>query len=696
MAQKLPCLCGMSVGMMNEAARNGRLRESGPSDGRRVFLSTLPAERGERRLAFAVVLMSAAIFLTVMPFAKVPLAPIVAFIPIYQSTLAVNDLITAVLLFGQFSFLRSRALLVLASGYLFTAVMAISHMLTFPGLFAPTGLLGAGPQSTAWLYMFWHGGFPLCVITYVLLTGEERETSQRRGPAIVAVLSSVGAALIAVCGLTLLATTGQDALPAIMRGNHYTPAMIIVVSSVWGLSLLALIVLWRRRPYSMLNLWLMVVMCSWLFDIALAAVLNAGRFDLGFYAGRIYGLLAASFVLMVLLVENGKLYFELDRQNRSLEATVRERTERLLQSEKVATMGSLLAGVAHELNNPLAVVLGQSHLLRESAEEPRIIVRAGKIMAAADRCVRIVRNFLALARQQAPERGEVRLNQVVQEAVELLGYELRTDNVEVSLRLAEDLPGLWADGHQLHQVLVNIVANAHQAMRRSPARRQISITTRSEPASQRVHLEITDSGPGIPAEIRAKIFEPFFTTKPLGQGTGLGLSLCRGIVAEHDGAITVESEPGRGTTFAITLPVVPRPAAIVSPDAAEAPAPVGPKTILVVDDEPEIAAILVEALGREGHRVEIASNGADALRRLERQGYDLVVTDTKMPVMDGMELYRELGRRFPALGRRIIFVTGDVLDAEKRRFLESSGAPFLTKPFDLSEMRRAVRKLLVA
>src|SRR5438132_9536548 len=243
------------------------------------------------------------------------------------------------------------------------------------------------------------------------------------------------------------------------------------------------------------------------------------------------------------LLETRRLYLEREEQKRSLEATVRERTEQLLQSEKVATMGSLLAGVAHELNNPLAVVLGQSHLLRESAADARTSARAEKIKAAADRCVRIVRNFLALARQQASERGEVRLNQVVQEAVELLGYELRTDNVEVSLRLAEDLPVLWADGHQLHQVLVNIVANAHQAMRQSPARRKISITTRSEPASQRVHLEITDSGPGIPADIRAKIFEPFFTTKPLGQGTGLGLSLCRGIVAEHDGAITVESEP---------------------------------------------------------------------------------------------------------------------------------------------------------
>jgi len=310
-----------------------------------------------------------------------------------------------------------------------------------------------------------------------------------------------------------------------------------------------------------LDLWLMVVMCAWLFDIALAAVLNHGRFDLGFYAGRIYGLLAATFVLMVLLVENGKLYFALDRQNRSLEATVRERTERLLQSEKIATMGSLLAGVAHELNNPLAVVLGQSHLLRESTEDPRIAARAEKIVTGADRCVRIVRNFLALARQQAPERTRVGLNQLVQDSVELVAYELRTDNIQVVFDLADDLPILWADQHQLQQVLVNIVTNAHHALRKSPsAERMISITTRSERARAQVRLEISDTGSGIPADIQAKIFEPFFTTKPVGQGTGLGLSLCRGIVEEHGGTIGVQSEPGRGTTFQIMLPVLEQPA----------------------------------------------------------------------------------------------------------------------------------------
>ncbi|PYN59954.1 MAG: hypothetical protein DMD92_08000 [Candidatus Rokuibacteriota bacterium] len=395
------------------------------------------------------------------------------------------------------------------------------------------------------------------------------------------------------------------------------------------------------------------------------------------------------------LLDTRRLYLELDRQNRSLEETVRERTERLLQSEKVATMGSLLAGVAHELNNPLAVVTGHAQLLRGTVSDPVVLRRAEKIDEAARRCVRIVRNFLALARRRAPERGEVQLNQVVREAVELLAYELKTGNVSVSLALAEDLPVLWADGHQLHQVLVNIVANAHQAMRHSGSPRRLTITTGRDPAGPQVSLAIADTGPGIPAEIRAKIFEPFFTTKPPGEGTGLGLSLCRGIVEEHGGTIGVESEPGQGTTFLIRLPVLPRPAGVAAPDAAEAPAPAGPKTILVVDDESEIAAILVEALERDGYQTETAENGADALRRLERRGFDLVMSDTKMPVMDGIELYREMERRFPALQRRIIFVTGDVLDAEKQRFLESTGVPVLTKPFDLTEVRRVVRRRLV-
>jgi two-component system sensor histidine kinase/response regulator len=662
------------------------------SSGERGFLSTLPAGRRERRLALAVVVVSAAIFLAAVPFAKVPLGRVWAFIPIYQSALIVNDLITAILLLGQFGFLRSRGLLLLAGGYLFTGLMAVAHMLTFPGLFSETGLLGAGPQTTAWLYMFWHAGFPLVVVAYALSTNLGRPANPAGGPAGI-VVSSIAVVVGAVSALTLLATVGHDALPRIMLGHRYTPVMIVVVASVWLLSLGALGLLWRRGHHTVLDLWLMVVMCAWIFDIALAAVLNAGRFDLGFYAGRFYGLLAASFVLVILLIEAARLYSELDRQNRSLEQTVRERTEQLLQSEKVATMGSLLAGVAHELNNPLAVVLGQAQLLQRAVREPALMLRTEKIAAAAERCCRIVKNFLALARQRPPERAEVVLNRVVEEAVELLAYELRTDNVTLTLALADDLPRLWADGHQLHQVVINLLTNAHYALRRSTGPRQLSIATRLDASTGRIHLEIADTGPGIPPEIRARIFEPFFTTKGPREGTGLGLSLCQGIVEDHGGIITLESEIGRGTRFVVTLPVVPRPAGAGDAAAVAAP-PVGPRTVLVVDDEADLADVLIEELRRDGHRVEFAPNGAEALAWLERQAFDLVLSDTKMPIMDGVQFYREVERRFPSLRRRVIFVTGDALDPEKRQFLESLEMPFLIKPFDFSAVRDLMRRRL--
>jgi signal transduction histidine kinase/ActR/RegA family two-component response regulator len=665
-------------------------------DGPRGFVWTLPAGPGERRLALAVVVASAAIFLALVPFAKVPLGPLGAFIPMYQSALALNDLITAALLFGQFNVARSRALLALAGGYLFTAVMAVLHMLTFPGLFAPSGLLGAGPQTTAWLFMFWHGGFPLCVAAYALLKNTTHEILRPR----LAIVGSIVAVPVAAGGLTLLATAGQMALPAIMRGNQYTPVMLGVVGTTWSLSAVALVVLWRRRPHSVLDVWLMVVMCAWMFDIALAAVLNAGRFDLGFYAGRIYGLLAASFVLIVLLIEHAQLYARLvqthealEAQNRSLDQTVKERTERLLQSEKIATMGSLLAGVAHELNNPLAVVLGQAMLLRESAAASPFATRADKIHKAAERCARIVKSFLTLARNRRPERGPVALNQVVSQALELLAYELRTSGVVVDVRLDEAVPVFEGDAHQLHQVIVNLVANAHHAMRQNTDVRQITLQTAFDATARRVQLVITDTGPGIPPDLQARIFEPFFTTKPSGEGTGLGLSLCRGIVEEHGGMLSLDSQPGHGATFIVVLPVTAASGAAASATQART-TPVTPKTILVVDDEPDIAATLVEALEHDGHKVDVAANGADALAHTAGRSYDVIFTDTKMPRMDGPSFYRELTRRVPALAHRVVFVTGDVMDRDKRDWLDSTGCLTLTKPFDVDDIRRAVQRTL--
>ena len=391
------------------------------------------------------------------------------------------------------------------------------------------------------------------------------------------------------------------------------------------------------------------------------------------------------------LLDMRALYRTLESQNQTLEETVRQRTAQLFQSEKIAAMGALLAGVAHELNNPLAVLSGHAQLLVEEAI-PGVGARAGQIHAAADRCVRIVRNFLALARQRPSERGRTIVRDLINGSVELLAYELRTDGITVEVDVANDVPLLWADAHQLHQVLVNLITNAHHAMRRQPGSRRITLTARRDAAAGSARLAIADTGPGIPPEVRTRIFEPFFTTKPVGEGTGLGLSLCHSIIAEHRGTITVESEEGRGATFVITLPVGTPPATVAGPDVP-AVAPVRPGRILVVDDEVEIGTVIADALRRDGHTTEVTPDARAALALLDEHAYDVIVSDTRMPEMDGQTFYEEVTRRFPALRRQIVFVTGDVLSPDKLRFLEQIGAPFLAKPCDLGELRRIVAGL---
>ncbi|MBN8941964.1 MAG: PAS domain S-box protein [Rhizobiales bacterium] len=282
------------------------------SDKQGYFLATLPATAFDRKLAWAAVGISSLFFLLAVPFAGMKLPEMPAFVAGYQFSLAIIDLITVILLLVQFGILRSRSLLLLASGYLFTAIIAVVHALTFPGLFSPTGLLGADRQTTVWLYMFWHAGFPLLTIGYALQKGPDGGP-RIRGSAPVAITRSIVAVIAAVAALTWVTTGAHDILPTLLREGRYTPAMIAVVSSVWCFSLGALLVLWRRRPHSVLDIWLMVVLCAWLFDIALSAILNVARFDLGFYVGRLYGLLAACFVLAVLLVETSVLQAQLAR-----------------------------------------------------------------------------------------------------------------------------------------------------------------------------------------------------------------------------------------------------------------------------------------------------------------------------------------------------------------------------------------------
>jgi len=291
------------------------------------LLSSVPAGSRDKRLAIAVILVSAALCIAAVPFVRVPLPKVPSFIPAYEAALVINDLVTAVLLFGQATQSRSRALLTLACGYLFSGLAIIPHALTFPGAFSETGLLGAGDQTTAWLYVFWHAGFPLCVLGFALLRDGRIAAKEFHGDIRPTVISRVIYVAVIVAALTLLATWGKDFLPILIKAGDFSRLISTGTSpSLLVLCLLALIALWRLRQPTVLEIWLMVVMGAWIFDVVLSAVISSSRYDLGWYAGRCYGLLASSFVLVVLLLETNSLHGRLARA----QAQLREHAEQEL------------------------------------------------------------------------------------------------------------------------------------------------------------------------------------------------------------------------------------------------------------------------------------------------------------------------------------------------------------------------------
>lgn len=377
-------------------------------------------------------------------------------------------------------------------------------------------------------------------------------------------------------------------------------------------------------------------------------------------------------------------------ERKQAEAKISRQQEALQQSEKMAALGGLLAGVAHELNNPLSVVVGQASLLMDGQSEPKVVTRAEKIFKAADRCSRIVKSFLALARRKPPEHKPVSLNNLVTSSLDLLGFQIRTGNIDTNLDLNPDLPNVTGDADQLTQVVTNLVLNATQALENWQGPRWISISTHSEKGM--VILKVADTGPGVPQEIRTRIFEPFFTTKGAQGGTGVGLSLCLNIVASHGGQLMIEDAPGGGAIFVVQLPI----AASGSGSAdAKGDAIVTPKKlkILLVDDEVELAQTLADLLEAEGHDIDIAANGAIALEKLRKRKFELIISDLRMPVLDGPGLYQELLRGLPEYTKKIIYVTGDTLSAHVQTFLKEYPVPVVEKPYRLNDVRRAMADL---
>jgi len=385
-------------------------------------------------------------------------------------------------------------------------------------------------------------------------------------------------------------------------------------------------------------------------------------------------------------------------ERRAAAQQIEQQREALRQSEKLGAMGSLLAGVAHELNNPLAIVMGRASLLEEKcADAPELRGDAQRIREAAERCGRIVRTFLNMARQKPTARRNVQLNDLARAAADMLAYTFRSHGIELQLELAPDLPEVSADADQIGQVVLNLLVNAQQALSAAGAARRVSVTTgveaRRDNREPRVWLRVADTGPGVPQPLREKIFEPFFTTKPEGIGTGLGLAVSRSLVRDHGGQLGLEGGAG-GAAFRLSLPISGRAddglepvRPLVSDEAAAA-------RILVVDDEAEIADLMRAMLEGAGFEVATAESGAVALELLDAARFDAVVSDLRMPDMDGAALWREVRTRHPALARRMLFVTGDTLSPGAEQFLAESRCTSLDKPFARADLIARVGMLL--
>ncbi len=373
-----------------------------------------------------------------------------------------------------------------------------------------------------------------------------------------------------------------------------------------------------------------------------------------------------------------------------------ERRELELKAQvasRLASIGEMAAGIAHEINNPLTGVVGYAQLLLSRPDlPPDIKADLTIINDCAQRVADIVRRLLTFARQTKPERKLVDINMLVQSTLALRAYSLKMNNISVTTRLDPGLPATVADPGQIQQVLLNLIANAETEMRLAHGRGNLTITT--EKIDNAIRIAVKDDGPGIRSEIMDKIFDPFFTTREAGQGTGLGLSICYGIVTEHNGKIYAESKPGEGATFIVELPVLapsqpPQPPATKKAKRVEA-------TILVVDDEQVVRDLASRTLTEQGYRVDTVDSAARALRKIKRRKYDLLLVDVKLPHRSGIELYKQIQEIDKSLAQRVLFITGDVMGLDTRRFLEETKAACIEKPFDVEQLSLEVQRVLAA
>ena len=509
-----------------------------------LLIATAPPTAAQRRAAWAVAAALFVFFLCVLPFAGIRVARSDVVVPTVSMVMFLGDCISAVLLFGQFAVQRTRALLVLAGGYLFTGLLVIPYALTFPGAFAPTGLLGAGLQTAGWIFFFWHMGLPAAVIAYALMRSEAPN-----GPVIAPVGRSIMAASAVAAALAALVTfvtiVFHDAFPPLTLDPERMTSGTVVRVLMVAICAIALAILARRRR-SVLDLWLLVVAFAWLLD-ALLTTVTESRYTVAWYANRVIRIVSANVVLFVLLAESTRLYARLAL---SVMAQRREREGRMMSMEAMS------AAVEHEVRQPLAAITANANAARRWLQHSPPNVAEAKeavddIAGDAVRTTQILQSLRQLFANRELAHEPVDINALIRETVALAQVNLDSSSIGVQLQLAESPPVITGSRPQLQEVILNLMNNAADAMRGvtdHPA--VIRISTARQPG--RVEIAVADTGSGIEPSHLERIFEAFFTTK--AHGMGMGLALCRSIVERHGGTLSATRGDPRGAVFRIELP----------------------------------------------------------------------------------------------------------------------------------------------
>jgi len=523
-------------------------QRSAPSAEIVISLANAPADTRQRQFVVILAVLLLAAFAAIVPFLHVQLNEFNVVVPLVATVMSINDLITSVLLYAQCSIHPSRSFLALASGYLFTALIIVPHGLTFPGAFTATGLIGAGPQTSPWLFFSAHFGLPVALLCYAQLRSRGDELPLQPAPGRSAIRLSVAIVIFLAGALTLLCTAGQRYLPPILADRTHTiPSHLIMINgSIIALTVVALLALWIRRR-TVLDYWLMLICVSLILEEACFS-LGVTRFSLGFYAGRVFWLITSMVVLLLLLVETTRLYARLAHSYGLLE---HEQNNKLLNAQAIT------ASIAHEVRQPLTAIAASSgaalrYLDKPSPDHEKIRQSLKKIISESHRTNDVFDSIRSLFGRSDQQTEMVDVNNIVRDVLRSVDREL-IESAVIALPELSDLPLIDGHRNQLQQVVFNLVHNAIEAMQTVTGRKRILRITTEYRGGTTIAIVVDDTGSGIaPAQLEA-VFNAFVTTKQ--NGMGLGLAICRQIVEHHRGQLATSSDGRSGARFQVVLPI---------------------------------------------------------------------------------------------------------------------------------------------